>query len=102
MVLKANLPIEVHAGKVYTRTMLEQFGHSLSEYGQYMLEEIEPRKSYIARHTRHVFREKWCKTIYRLQVDEDKGEYKCECGSFEHSGMPCCHQIKVCSLLISV
>lgn len=95
MVLKANLPIEVHAGKVYTRTMLEQFGHSLSEYGQYMLEEIEPRKSYIARHTRHVFREKWCKTIYRLQVDEDKGEYKCECGSFEHSGMPCCHQIKV-------
>lgn len=95
VVLKANLPIEVHASKVYTRTMFEQFVHSLFESGQYMLEEIEPRKSYIARHTRHVFRGKWRKTIYRLQVDEDKGEYKCECGSFEHSGMPCCHQIKV-------
>lgn len=58
VVLRANLPIEVHASKVYTRTMFEQFGQTLFESGQYVLEELEARSKFIVRRTSHVFREK--------------------------------------------
>lgn len=102
VVLRANLPIEVHASKVYTRTMFEQFGQTLFESGQYLIEELEQRKKFIVRHSRHVFREKWSKTIYRVEVDEENRVFKCECASFEHCGMPCCHQINVFYITMNV
>ncbi|PNT65584.1 hypothetical protein BRADI_4g44732v3 [Brachypodium distachyon] len=95
VVLKANVPIEVHASKVYTRTIFEQFGLALYESGQYLLDELEPGKLYLARHTRAVAKEKWCKVVFHVRVDRSSEEFDCECGYFEHAGMLCCHTLKV-------
>jgi hypothetical protein len=43
-------------------------------------------------------REKWCKVAYRVEVEEDFSFFNCECGHFEHSGMVCCHDVKVSAL----
>jgi len=95
VVLRLNLPIERHASKVYTRAMFEQFGDVLNKSGAYELQEVETRRVYLAEHVDAVSREKWCKVAYRVNVAEDLFLFECECGIFEHSGMVCCHVLKV-------
>ncbi|XBI99945.1 hypothetical protein VPH35_019938 [Triticum aestivum] len=95
VVLAQNLPIEVHASKIYTRAMFEKFGEALYECGSYVLIEDVPRREYTARHVKKDSRDKWCKNEFRVQVNEDADEFKCECGMFEHFGMVCSHALKV-------
>lgn len=40
LLMRANLAIERHGGKIYTRSMFEQFGHILYECGAYKVEAI--------------------------------------------------------------
>lgn len=56
---KANLAIERHAGKIYTRAMFEQFGLILYECGAYQVEELEKGKLYLTIHIEAARREKW-------------------------------------------
>lgn len=94
MVLRFNLPLEIHASKVYTSTMFEQFGKLLYEAGQYMVEEMEHPKLYLVRHEKAAQKEKWFKIVFRVAVDIETEEVNCECGLFEHSGIPCAHSLK--------
>lgn len=95
IVLKANLPIEIHASQIYTRTMFEKFGEVLYEGGSYILVEVKPRREYIARHVKFQTKDKWCKNEFMVQVSEAADEFKRECGMFEHYGMVCSHALKV-------
>lgn len=94
-VLKVNVPIERHASKIYTRAMFEQFGLNLFESGYYTVEEVEPGRRYLARHINSEAREKWSKVVYEVTVDEGRQKFSCICGNFEHTGMLCCHCLKV-------
>lgn len=102
VVLKANVPIEIQASKVYTRAMFEQFGKAWYESGQYVLHELEPKKLYLARRAQAVVKEKWCKVVFRVEVKLEKDEFGCECGYFDHTGMPCAHALKVSDLGINL
>lgn len=93
--LKVNLPIERHASKVYTRAMFEQFGEALYKCGSYVLDELEPRRLYKSTHVDASSREKWSKVEFKVEVSEDESFFNCECGTFEHSGMVCCHALQV-------
>ncbi|KAI5007000.1 hypothetical protein ZWY2020_046948 [Hordeum vulgare] len=95
VVLAQNLPIEIHASKIYTRSMFEKFGEMLYDGGSYVLDEVVSRRKYIARHVKRDSREKWCKNEFVVQVNEAADEFKCECGMFEHFGMVCGHALKV-------
>ena len=95
VVLKQNIPIEVHASEVYTRIMFEKFGEVLYGCGSYDLIEVKPHLEYIARHIKFQSREKWCKNEFVITVSEAADEFKCECGTFEHYGMVCSHALKV-------
>uniref|UniRef100_A0A8R7PH03 Protein FAR1-RELATED SEQUENCE n=1 Tax=Triticum urartu TaxID=4572 RepID=A0A8R7PH03_TRIUA len=92
---RANLAIERHAGKIYTRAMFEQFGHILYECGAYQVEELEKGKLYLAIHTDAARREKWCRVSYKVAILEGGDEYDCECGQFAHMGLLCSHVVKV-------
>ncbi|XP_037474271.1 protein FAR1-RELATED SEQUENCE 5-like [Triticum dicoccoides] len=92
---KANLAIERHAGKIYTRAMFEQFGHILYECGAYQVEELEKGKLYLAIHTEAARREKWCRVSYKVNVLEGGEEFDGECGQFAHMGLLCSHVLKV-------
>lgn len=94
MVLTQNLPIEIHASKIYTRTMFEKFGEMLYEGGLYMLVKVVPRREYTTRYVKMDSREKWCKNDFVVQVNDLGDEFKCECGIFEHFGMVCSHALK--------
>ncbi|KAE8771232.1 Protein FAR1-RELATED SEQUENCE 5 [Hordeum vulgare] len=93
--LKVNLPIERHASKIYTRAMFEQFGESLYKAGAYEIDVVKPLKLYHLTHVDALAREKWSKVQFKVEVSDDKSTFACECGHFEHSGMVCCHALKV-------
>ncbi|XP_048537151.1 protein FAR1-RELATED SEQUENCE 5-like [Triticum urartu] len=95
IVLKGNFPLEWHASRIYTRTMFEQFGDELYKSGSYDIEEVVPHKIYFAHHVDSASREKWCRVTFKVETNETKDEFLCECGFFAHSGMLCCHAIKV-------
>jgi hypothetical protein len=95
VVLKVNVPIERHASKIYTKAMFEQFGQNLFESGYYWVEEVEVGRRYLARHVNSETREKWSRVIYEVTIDENGGKFSCICGNFEHTGMLCCHCLKV-------
>lgn len=75
--------------------MFEQFGDELYKSGSYDIEEVVPQKIYFAHHVDSASREKWCRVTFKVETNETKDEFLCECGFFAHSGMLCCHAIKV-------
>ena len=93
--LEVNLPIERYASKVYTRAMFEQFGEALYKSFSYVLDELEPRRLYKSTHVDASSREKWSKVEFKVEVCEDESFFNCECGTFEHTGMVCCHALQV-------
>ena len=78
--MRANLAVERHASKIYTRAMFEQFGHILYECGAYQVEEIERHKTYVAIHSEAEKREKWCRLSYKVTMLDGGEEFDCECG----------------------
>uniref|UniRef100_A0A453MZE1 Protein FAR1-RELATED SEQUENCE n=2 Tax=Aegilops tauschii subsp. strangulata TaxID=200361 RepID=A0A453MZE1_AEGTS len=101
-VTRTNIAIERHASKIYTRKMFEQFGENLFEgggggggEGAYQIEEVEKKKKYIARHNDAEKRERWSKVAYEVTISDDVDWFDCECGQFAHTGMLCCHALKV-------
>lgn len=44
-------------------------------------------------------REKWSRVEYEVNISEDKEEFTCECGQFKHTGMLCCHVLRVMEIL---
>jgi hypothetical protein len=93
--LKVNIPIEKHASKIYTRTMFEMFGNFLFASGSYEVEELIPKRKYVATHRNAERREKYMKSVFEVELSVDGDFFSCECGLFEHMGMVCCHIIKV-------
>ena len=93
--LRANLAVERHASKIYTRAMFEQFRHILYECGPYQVEEVEKHQTYIAIHSEAEKREKWCKVSYKVTMLDGGNEFDCECGQFAHMGLLCSHVLKV-------
>ena len=76
IVLKQNIPVEVHASQVYTRTMFEKFGEALHVCGSYDLVEVKPQLEYIARHIKFQSREKWCKNEFVISLSETANEFR--------------------------
>lgn len=75
--------------------MFEQFGEALYKSFSYVLDELEPRRLYKLIHVDASAREKWSKVEFKVEVSEDESFFNCECGTFEHSGMVCCHALQV-------
>lgn len=93
--LRFNLPIERHASKIYTRAMFEQFGEALYKAGAYVVDVVQPMAIYKLTHVDAATRARWSKVEFIVKVNDDKSFFICECGSFEHSGMVCCHSLIV-------
>lgn len=94
-VRRTNLAIERHASKIYTRNMFEEFGRLLLEGTAYNVTEVERMKKYITTHNNAAKREKWSRVEYEVTINDDKSIFTCECGQFEHTGMLCCHALRV-------
>ncbi|KAM3209794.1 hypothetical protein ACQJBY_064074 [Aegilops geniculata] len=97
--MKMNTPLEFHASKVYTVAMFEKFSKVLRDAGQYRVEEVEKGSKYYVHRYDPEKHDKWCRVLYVVQVLAEGEELVCECGSFEHTGLLCCHSVKVLDFL---
>lgn len=94
-VMKMNTPLELHASKIYTQAMLEKFVEVIYEAGQYKVEEVTKDKTYFVRRYHPEKHEKWCRIVYKVELVDGGAKLICECGNFEHTGLLCCHGVKV-------
>jgi hypothetical protein len=79
--------------------MFEKFEGIISQSGSYVVHEKEKGKAYLARHTRSDRQESWSQVEFEVIIRAEDGAVVCECGFWEHMGMPCCHAVKVEFLL---
>jgi hypothetical protein len=75
--------------------MFTQFGKELYEASAYEVTEAEKDKLYVAMHNQADKREAWCRVSFKVQVVDNGRKFVCECGNFEHTGLLCCHALKV-------
>ncbi|CAM0943981.1 unnamed protein product [Alopecurus aequalis] len=95
VVLKQNIAIERHTSKIYTRALFDQFSNELYKVGSYDVKEVEKGEIFMVQHIDASSREKWSKVEYKVEIDGDFSVFKCECEKFNHSGLVCCHALKV-------
>ncbi|XP_044442503.1 protein FAR1-RELATED SEQUENCE 4-like [Triticum aestivum] len=79
--------------------MFEKFGEILYEAGQYKVEEVEKGAKYYVHRYHPEKHDKWCRALYVVEVVDQGKELTCECGNFEHTGLLCCHAVKVLDFL---
>ncbi|CAM0873664.1 unnamed protein product [Alopecurus aequalis] len=94
-VLRSGVPVEKHAYKVYTHKMFSIFSDQLFKAGSYIVRTSEDGHVFHVEHIDAERRASWCQIKYDMHVDIAKEEYVCECGLFDHTGMLCCHILKV-------
>lgn len=85
----------LHGCEVYTPNVQKLFSEIKEKSEFYRATELVPGIIYEAQHYNLDYVERWCKGKYRVTVSADGDMYDCECGLFEHFGVPCRHILRV-------
>ncbi|CAM0945809.1 unnamed protein product [Alopecurus aequalis] len=93
--LRAGVPIERHATRVYTRALFERFFRELFRSGAFKCVEEEPGARYVVSYVRTAPQSDAATLSYVVELNDDRSIISCVCKSFEHSGIPCRHVLKV-------
>ncbi|KAM0871914.1 hypothetical protein ACQ4PT_039072 [Festuca glaucescens] len=92
--LRAGVPIEKHATLIYTRNLFERFYRELFLSGSLLCVFHEEDNKFIVTYARSTS-SAIGRREYVVRWDESKTNYWCVCKSFDHSGIPCRHVLKV-------
>lgn len=93
--LSAGGPLVVHASKMYTFKVFSMFVEIKNESEYYFVDGPCVGGQYIVQHYNLEKVQRWCKGRYKVRVSTDGSMFSCECGLFEHFGLPCCHSMRV-------
>jgi hypothetical protein len=85
----------LHGCEVYTPNVQKLFFEIKEKSEFYRATEVVPGLVYEVEHYNVQHVERWCRAKYRVEVNADGGMYQCECGLFEHFGVPCRHIVRV-------
>jgi hypothetical protein len=85
----------LHGSKIYTPTVQKLFAEIKDKSEFYRCVEVVPGLVYEAEHYSLEYVQRWCKGRYRVTVRNNGEMYDCECGLFEHFGLPCRHILRV-------
>ncbi|CAO2207043.1 unnamed protein product [Urochloa humidicola] len=88
-------PLVMEAHKIYTPKVFNLFCELKVESEFYRCIEVIPEKEYVTEHYEKSRVERWMKGTYQVSVSDERTKYSCECGLFEHFGLPCSHIIRV-------
>jgi hypothetical protein len=91
-------PLVVHAGEIYTANVHAMFCEIKDKSEFYRAIEVEGGLEYNVEHYNMEKVQRWCKGRYKVTVQEADKKYECECGLFEHFGLPCRHILRVSNL----
>lgn len=93
-VLKSGVPLERHAYHIYTHAMFRIFSDLLFKSGSFIVRGPPEGGNVSLEHFDAERRKKYFKVRYSVYVYLAAGEFTCECGFFEHTGMLCRHVLK--------
>ncbi|TVU34243.1 hypothetical protein EJB05_16074 [Eragrostis curvula] len=88
-------PLIAQAAKVYTYKVFGMFCKIKTESEDYFAKEVVEGKEYLTEHYNLQKVQRWCKGRYVVKLNSDRTIFTCECGMFEHFGLPCCHSLRV-------
>ena len=88
-------PLVVHAHKIYTLKVFALFCELKEDSEFYCAIEVVQGVHFLAEHYNFNWVKQWCKGKYAVEVVEGGSRYICECGLFEHFGLPCSHILRV-------
>ena len=88
-------PLVVHAHKVYTLKVFALFCELKEDSEFYRAIEVVQGVKFVAEHYNLNRVQQWCKGKYEVDVLGGGSKYSCECGLFEHFGLPCSHILRV-------
>jgi hypothetical protein len=88
-------PLGMEAHKIYTPAMFNHFCGLKDESEFYKASLLDSGDRYMVEHYDMRRVQRWMKGSYVVQLSEDGSQYRCECGLFEHFGMPCSHILRV-------
>lgn len=96
--MSAGGPLVSHASKLYTFKVFDMFCKIKIESDDYFVLESDGGTNFMVQHYNLDKVECWCKGKYVVTVDVERSMFICQCGMFEHFGLPCCHALRVCSM----
>src|SRR6185312_13347995 len=88
-------PLVVHAHKIYTLKVFALFCELKEDSEFYWTVELIQGQQYLVEHYNLDRVQHWCKGRYTIDIADDGRKYSCECGLFEHFGLPCSHMLRV-------
>uniref|UniRef100_A0ACD5XQL4 Uncharacterized protein n=1 Tax=Avena sativa TaxID=4498 RepID=A0ACD5XQL4_AVESA len=89
------MPIEKHATRVYTRAMFECFYRELFRSGEFACIEDVVGGCFTVTYAHVSTDTESVRQNYSVMRNAEKTDYACVCRSFEHTGIPCRHVLKV-------
>ncbi|TVU23685.1 hypothetical protein EJB05_26064, partial [Eragrostis curvula] len=96
--IRIGVPIEWNAASIYTRTMFDKFSNELYASGAYALIGNGSANRFTVRPALQQQGDNVHEHSVVIRVDNTS--YICDCGLFEHMGMPCRHILKVYTLVL--
>ncbi|WVZ71078.1 hypothetical protein U9M48_019704 [Paspalum notatum var. saurae] len=96
VITKGKWPFEVKILKYYTLEVFKDFEKKMYECGAYT---IAPDRDgaghdYLVKHTNKRSKITWGQHQFKVFADNCKGEYRCECKEWEHTGLLCVHLMR--------
>ncbi|XP_039817512.1 protein FAR1-RELATED SEQUENCE 9-like isoform X3 [Panicum virgatum] len=88
-------PLVVHAHKIYTLKVFALFCELKEDSELYRTVELIQGQQYLVEHYNLDRVQHWCKGRYTIDIVDNGRKYSCECGLFEHFGLPCSHVLRV-------
>jgi len=85
----------MEAHQIYTPNVFNLFCELKEESEFYKAIEQIPGEEYVTEHYELCRVQRWCKGSYKVRISSGGSKYDCECGLFEHFGLPCSHILRV-------
>ena len=92
---KTGGPLVMEAHQIYTPNAFNLFCELKEESEFYKAIEQIPGEEYVSEHYELCRVQRWCKGSYKVRISSGGSKYDCECGLFEHFGLPCSHILRV-------
>ena len=79
----------INVSKIYTRRVLEDFEKKVYDCSAFSIDKdpVEGEGYFLVTHTNTSSKITWGQHQFKVRADKDKGEYRCECKEWEHTGM---------------
>lgn len=93
--IRIGVPVEWHAAGIYTRVMFDKFSREVYTAGAFVVAQVGAPGDYHVSSADGMESDGGKATQNLVRVGEAGTKYSCDCGVFDHIGMPCRHMVKV-------